>query len=280
MILQVSSQFNQSQRRVQELEDQIKQLALATDEDRNRLLSEMSSQLPSRGEHDLSLNSSDADRTPSVLETPIELDPRDADILGDRCNQSHDFGEASIFLTVAHPHMVPHEEKEDKREKARQSAESESYTRWFQATSKVAKSWEKLAFANLSRDPDLDPEVSSTLLQLYWTWQAPLHNAVYRRCFFRDMALGGPYFSPFLLNCIYAQACRHAGSDDPRFCGFDRGNYFLAKARQLLLSEMSQERPRIPTIQGLLILGGRQCAMGKSSEGWLYTGMVRRQTTP
>jgi len=48
----------------------------------------------------------------------------------------------------------------------------------------------------------------------------------------------------------------------------------MHKAKQLLLSEMEQEKPKICTIQGLLILGGRQCAIGKSSEGWLYTGMV------
>lgn len=91
------------------------------------------------------------------------------------------------------------------------------------------------------------------------------------------MALGGPYFSPFLLNVIYAHACRHVKSDDPRFVGFDRGEYFLAKAKLLLLDELDREKPRVPTIQGLLILGGRQCAVGKSSEGWLYTGMVSLQ---
>ena len=51
----------------------------------------------------------------------------------------------------------------------------------------------------------------------------------------------------------------------------------MRKAKQLLLLEIEQPKPQIPTIQGLLILGGRQCAIGKSSEGWLYTGMVRPQ---
>lgn len=88
------------------------------------------------------------------------------------------------------------------------------------------------------------------------------------------MALGGPYFSPFLLYTLYAHASRHASADDPRFRDIGRGERFLAKAKLLLLSEMEAVRPRIPTIQALLILGGRQCAVGKSSEGWLYTGMV------
>ena len=92
--------------------------------------------------------------------------------------------------------------------------------------------------------------------------------------FYRDLALGGPYFSPFLLNVILAHASRHTKDDDPKFARLERGRFFMQKARQLLLTEMEQEKPKICTIQGLLILGGRQCAIGKSSEGWLYTGMV------
>lgn len=88
------------------------------------------------------------------------------------------------------------------------------------------------------------------------------------------MALGGPYFSRFLLNVIFAHACRHMPENDHRFAAFDRGETFLRDAMLLLIEEMKQSKPRIPTIQGLLILGGRQCAVGQSSEGWLYTGMV------
>lgn len=91
------------------------------------------------------------------------------------------------------------------------------------------------------------------------------------------MALDGPYFSAFLLNVLYAHACRHTRADDPRFTRYAQGDYFLHKAKHLLLEEFDQPKPRIPTIQGLLILGGRQCAVGKHSEGWLYTGMVREQ---
>jgi hypothetical protein len=92
------------------------------------------------------------------------------------------------------------------------------------------------------------------------------------------MAVGGPYFSPFLLNVIYAHACRHAKPDDQRFTRYNNGEFFLQKAKLLLLEEIEHEKPRIPTIQGLLILGGRQCAVGKNSQGWLYTGMVSRPT--
>ncbi|KAM0282364.1 hypothetical protein ACHAQH_003043 [Verticillium albo-atrum] len=39
---------------------------------------------------------------------------------------------------------------------------------------------------------------------------------------------------------------------------------------------MAASPPSIPTIQGLFILGGRECAIGHSSQGWLYTGMAIR----
>ena len=89
------------------------------------------------------------------------------------------------------------------------------------------------------------------------------------------MALGGPYFSQFLLNVIYAHASRHVPEHDPIYAQVGQGERFLARAKGLLVDELGADRPSIPTIQGLLILGGRQCAIGKSSEGWLYTGMVR-----
>ncbi|PLB53497.1 hypothetical protein P170DRAFT_400774 [Aspergillus steynii IBT 23096] len=150
------------------------------------------------------------------------------------------------------------------------------HRKWLTSNARFQDSWERMAYANLPHYTDVDPSICSSLLEIYWAWQAPLHNCVYRRCFFRDMALGGPYFSLFLLNVIFAHACRHMPDDDPRFAPFDRGDLFLKKALLLLIDEMEEPKPRIPTIQGLLILGGRQCAVGKSSQGWLYTGMAIR----
>lgn len=172
------------------------------------------------------------------------------------------------------------------------TATEEYHRKWLASNARFQESIEKVALGNLHRYTDLDIDACTTLLEIYWTWQAPLHNYVYRRCkygafhnwatdfltkwlgFYRDLALGGPYFSPFLLNVILAHASRHTKDDDPKFASLERGRFFMQKARQLLLTEMEQEKPKICTIQGLLILGGRQCAIGKSSEGWLYTGMV------
>ena len=84
--------------------------------------------------------------------------------------------------------------------------------------------------------------------------------------------MDGPYFSTFLLNVIFAHALRHTKTDDSVFSAFEKGEFFLRRAKALLVEEL--ETTRIPTIQGLLILGGRQCAIGKNSEGWLYTSMA------
>lgn len=173
-------------------------------------------------------------------------------------------------------------------------ASEEYHRKWLQANSKFQESLENVAIKNLEQYTDVPLDICNTLLQIYWTWQAPLHSCVYRRCksppvdaqtrlrcvnhdclgFYRDLALGGPYCSPFLLNVIFAHACRHIKDDEVKFAGLERGRHFMHEAKQLLLLEMEEEKPKIPTIQGLLILGGRQCAIGKSSEGWLYTGMV------
>lgn len=94
-----------------------------------------------------------------------------------------------------------------------------------------------------------------------------------------DTALGGPYFSKFLLHCICALAARHKNVEDLEFGNLAKGETFLAAARGLLVTALADSKPQIPTIQGLLILGGRQCAVGQSSEGWIFTGMAIRMMT-
>jgi hypothetical protein len=123
----------------------------------------------------------------------------------------------------------------------------------------------------------VDTKTGIALLDIYWTWLHPLHHLVYRPAFVMDLALGGPHCSDFLLLCIFALAARHLPSEASGIeLGSARGEEYATRARTLLLDEMVAARPSIPTIQGLLILGGRQCAIGSSSQGWLYTGMAIR----
>ncbi|KAH8667677.1 fungal-specific transcription factor domain-containing protein [Ilyonectria robusta] len=104
-------------------------------------------------------------------------------------------------------------------------------------------------------------------------------ETVYRPAMIMDLALGGPYCSNFLLMCIFGLVARHLPKQHPNFQGVGRGDQYIAQAKMLLLEEMAAPRLSITTIQGLLILGGRQGAMGNSSEGWLYTGMALRMMT-
>ena len=49
----------------------------------------------------------------------------------------------------------------------------------------------------------------------------------------------------------------------------------MTNKTKLLLIEMDQPSS-MPTIQGLLLLGQRDCAHGNLSQGWMYTGMAFR----
>jgi hypothetical protein len=42
--------------------------------------------------------------------------------------------------------------------------------------------WEPLAYTKLDQDPRFSPKTASMLMKIYWTWQHPLHNWVYRPC--------------------------------------------------------------------------------------------------
>ncbi|KAF2160104.1 hypothetical protein M409DRAFT_29401 [Zasmidium cellare ATCC 36951] len=139
--------------------------------------------------------------------------------------------------------------------------------------------WEPLVESKTTEDLGAEPELVHKLLNWFWIWQYPLHNYLYRPCFIMDMALGGPYYSKFLLHCILALSARHLETESPDNEVAQKGESFLSSAKELLMHELGATKPKIPTIQGLLVLSGRQCAVGKTSEGWLYLGMAIRMMT-
>lgn len=107
---------------------------------------------------------------------------------------------------------------------------------------------------------------------------------------------GGPYCNDFLINAIYAHASRFS---DRNTAGASPASpaaqplqtpadFFLARAKDYLRAELvrsdlstridrtgsltpiAQDKPAsLPTAQGLLILGGRECAIGNHSQGFL-----------
>ncbi|KAL4894302.1 hypothetical protein BDV59DRAFT_192640 [Aspergillus ambiguus] len=272
------------QARVHELQGFIRELAAMDSVARDGRLAELVSQLELNGpvptEPTWGADVVPSSATGRAKENDVADDVScdgDAQFSVDTEGRQHYFGATSRF------HPIPeHNQRVDAgvESNGTEAQELENYHRkWLHSNARFQGPWERMAHANMSLYTNVDPSICSSLLEVYWAWQAPLHNCIYRRCFYRDMALGGPYFSRFLLNVVFAHACRHMPEDDARFTPFERGETFLREAMLLLIDEMQQSKPRIPTIQGLLILGGRQCAVGKSSEGWLYTGMAIRMIT-
>jgi hypothetical protein len=94
------------------------------------------------------------------------------------------------------------------------------------------------------------PELGDALLNAYFCYQ--VFNIIQRSTFLRDMALGGPLFSKFLLMAMYASATRMIdGMDDEQ--RRTQGELFIRLAKQYLAEEM--EGPaKLTTIQGLLLL--------------------------
>lgn len=81
----------------------------------------------------------------------------------------------------------------------------------------------------------------------------------------------GPYVSPFLLSALLSQAARYSPRPDAK----DVGERFAKRALELLVKDIDRGSS-IATLQGLLIFSARECACGRTSQGWLYSGMAFR----
>lgn len=142
----------------------------------------------------------------------------------------------------------------------------------------MIQGWETFAYNKLELERGTDEaKVIMRLLETHFCWQYASHCVIYRPVFIRDMALSGQYFNEFLLQVICACAVRYSGC---RQFGTSRSYMtieaeYMARAKELLSIEMDQPSS-IPTIQGLLLLGQRDCAHGNLSQGWMYTGMAFR----
>lgn len=88
--------------------------------------------------------------------------------------------------------------------------------------------------------------------------------------FIGDMAIGGRYYSEFLLMVILAHAAKYQDIDCAEF--------LLARARQLL-GPAIQQPSSIPTVQALLQLSAREMASGSISQAWVYSGIAFRMAS-
>lgn len=92
---------------------------------------------------------------------------------------------------------------------------------------------------------------------------------LYREWFLRDYDAGsGPYYSELLLYAICALGAL-AGEDR------ELSDIFFKKAQDLLYGS-ALEAPNLTTLQALILMGHREIGRGKTSKGWLFSGMAFR----
>ncbi|KAI1804792.1 fungal-specific transcription factor domain-containing protein [Daldinia bambusicola] len=118
---------------------------------------------------------------------------------------------------------------------------------------------------------EIPHELMNDLLDTYWCYPHHFHCVLCKPLFLRDLYSSGPYVTPFLLCAVLAQAARYSTRRDAT----EVGQTFASRALQLLPSDIDKGSS-IPTIQGLLILSARECACGRVSQGWLYSGTAFR----
>ena len=193
---------------VQELQKHIRELAAMDNARRDRRLADLVSQLDLNGPEPADLAQSTDVRPPSTgrgaqdrymaedgsndgdIQFSIDTEGR-VSLLVASCFmmviklaltpiQQHYFGATSRFHPMpGHDHRLDTEVEINEPE----TQEIENYHRkWLYSNARFQGPWERMAHANMSNYTHVDPTICSSLLDVYWSWQAPLHNCVYRRC--------------------------------------------------------------------------------------------------
>ena len=128
----------------------------------------------------------------------------------------------------------------------------------------------------VSKHISVAPELGKALLDCFFCYQ--VMAILDRSTFLRDMALSGPFFSEFLLMCVYTNSNRMMDGLDPQERR-TQGEIFSRLARDMLTKEL--EGPsKITTAQGLLLLSEVESALGNVSQGWNYAGLVSGLVRP
>lgn len=110
------------------------------------------------------------------------------------------------------------------------------------------------------------------LMGVFFDQQYYFHMCLYREYFLRDYkAGGGPYYSDLLMYAICAMGALASPDETVR----DLSDVFSNRAQELLYGS-ALDSPDLTTLQALLLLGHRDIGRGKSSRGWVFTGMAFR----
>lgn len=124
---------------------------------------------------------------------------------------------------------------------------------------------EHLAFAPQS-------DICRYLMRIFFQNQYQYHMCLYREYFLRDFDAGaGPYYSDLLMYAICSMGALASDSTAQR----ELSDMFSSRAQELLYGS-GFESPNLTTLQALILLGHREIGHGKTSKGWLFSGMAFR----
>ncbi len=117
-----------------------------------------------------------------------------------------------------------------------------------------------------------DSALCRNLIAAFFKGQYQYHMCLYREYFLRDYDAGaGPYYSDLLLYAI----CAMGALASEEVAARELSDIFFNRAQQLLYSS-ALESPNLTTLQALILLGHREIGHGKTSKGWLFSGMAFR----
>ncbi|KAB5560331.1 fungal-specific transcription factor domain-containing protein [Coniochaeta sp. 2T2.1] len=129
-------------------------------------------------------------------------------------------------------------------------------------------------------DGIIDFDTHLHLLDIYWNYQHTILQVFDKEIFLDGLRTKqGKYFSKALLFAVYACAARISdrpglramvvpSQDDPSH----NEPYLVSIAAGLVNEEL--QRPRVTTIQALLLLSVIYCSLSKDTKGWIATGVA------
>lgn len=152
---------------ISRLREQIKRLSGLSGSERDTALAELSKTLEG--------GNATAEDTP----TPSDSSPADAarisELSIDDGGHVRHHGATSRFYSK--PYVTPTSEPD--------SAEEDYHRKWLRSNARFQPSWEAKAMERLEEAPvceEIDPANAKVLLEIFWAWQAPQYNWIYRRC--------------------------------------------------------------------------------------------------
>ncbi|KAI1100861.1 fungal-specific transcription factor domain-containing protein [Jackrogersella minutella] len=249
------------QNQLQAYKDRFEELRRVMDEERDALLNEPIDTVSPNEGRSRAFRSAPEVRDPRRIESATKEDATDA---AEMASVGTD-GRVCFYGKTSLYHIDPKSFEADSPETIH-DANFEDSNRSMAYMSSIPESHDTASL--LAETP---ASLLNHLFDTYWTYPHHFHCVLCKPLFIRDLYCSGPYVNPFLLCSVLSQAARYSMRSDAT----EVGHNFATKALKLLPDDI-EKGSSIPTIQGLLILSVRECACGRVSQGWLYSGMAFR----